>query len=344
MDLQDKRAIFTDFDLDSADRFDGDDGNEIEVPRLESESRRGEVSNKETPKRTFEVAKVLRQRLKRYKEVPLRPTVSFTEASEPQDVNVRSRKAASFSDVLPAAKKDIRLPSHDNKSMGKNPSKASSGRGTKRKREKSVELVSESRQVLKDFHFYFIPNNDINPVRKVQIRNAIKYGATWVKDWSEGITHVIADQDLLYDDVKKWINRNCVDPIPGDIAMVNPTYQLDCIQFQFKVNPRQSHYYIKGYKPTVRPEPAATPAPQIEPIPSSELDEDATKSKPTTVAGHGLEDDDPLIPPHDSVVGSRRQRTPESSWSAVARNYDDDLSRAIEEAQATKDLVSVSSS
>ena len=47
----------------------------------------------------------------------------------------------------------------------------------------------------------FIPNNDKNPIRKARIIKAQERGAIWVKEWRDGITHIITDKDLHYKDI-----------------------------------------------------------------------------------------------------------------------------------------------
>jgi DNA polymerase IV len=39
----------------------------------------------------------------------------------------------------------------------------------------------------------------------MRIEKANQYGATWVKDWSPGITHVIMDDHLKYQDLIKFL-------------------------------------------------------------------------------------------------------------------------------------------
>lgn len=91
----------------------------------------------------------------------------------------------------------------------------------KRKRGQSLELKSESQQIfnglgfcesraLWNLHFSghsspldFVPNNDTSIPRKLRIRKAMEWGALWVREWRDGVTHVIVDKALCYDDVLK---------------------------------------------------------------------------------------------------------------------------------------------
>lgn len=68
----------------------------------------------------------------------------------------------------------------------------------KRKRPADIKVVPEHRQYLKDMIIYFFPNDDKNAARRMRISKAIEYGALWFKDWREGITHVIVDNNITY--------------------------------------------------------------------------------------------------------------------------------------------------
>ncbi|KAL8629404.1 hypothetical protein Q9189_004854, partial [Teloschistes chrysophthalmus] len=88
-------------------------------------------------------------------------------------------------------------------------SKTSGGKSStnkrKRKRSQSLELLPKAQQTFQGLRFYFIPNDDVTPARKLRIRKARERGAFWVKEWTESITHVIADKRLTYDDIIKFL-------------------------------------------------------------------------------------------------------------------------------------------
>lgn len=41
----------------------------------------------------------------------------------------------------------------------------------------------------------------------MRIAKAIEYGATWAREWCDGITHVIADNSMTYKQVMGFIKR-----------------------------------------------------------------------------------------------------------------------------------------
>lgn len=51
----------------------------------------------------------------------------------------------------------------------------------------------------------FIPNNDVAPSRRLRIRKVLERGALWVREWRDGITHVIVDDELKYNQVMSFL-------------------------------------------------------------------------------------------------------------------------------------------
>ena len=39
----------------------------------------------------------------------------------------------------------------------------------------------------------------------MRIRKAMEYGAVWVKEWTDGVSHIIADKHLTYRDIIKYL-------------------------------------------------------------------------------------------------------------------------------------------
>lgn len=51
----------------------------------------------------------------------------------------------------------------------------------------------------------FIPDNDIAPARRMRIRKALEWGAVWVREFKDGISHIIVDKGLQYKDVLAFL-------------------------------------------------------------------------------------------------------------------------------------------
>lgn len=65
----------------------------------------------------------------------------------------------------------------------------------------------------------FIPNDDVAPARKLRIRKALERGAKWIKQWDDGISHVIVDKSLLYSDILKFLKMSSI-PVCGILSWV----------------------------------------------------------------------------------------------------------------------------
>jgi DNA polymerase IV len=76
----------------------------------------------------------------------------------------------------------------------------------KRKRKEfSFTLVPEEERIFQGKTFYFIPPNDVAPLRRARITKARSFGAIWTKEWIPGITHVVVEKDLTREDVMKFV-------------------------------------------------------------------------------------------------------------------------------------------
>lgn len=56
-----------------------------------------------------------------------------------------------------------------------------------------------------DFISVFFLNNDISPLRRMRIQRAQEYGATWAKEWGDDVTHVIVDNNLVFQDLISYL-------------------------------------------------------------------------------------------------------------------------------------------
>ncbi|KAB2578470.1 DNA polymerase lambda [Lasiodiplodia theobromae] len=116
---------------------------------------------------------------------------------------------------------------------------------SKGKKDSKIKLVPESRRVFKDLVFFFFPNNDINLARRRRIAKAIEYGASWVVEWCDDITHVIVDRDLQFEHLTTHLK---IDALPQHIVVVNENYPADCIMYLDIIDHKQPQYRIQGYE------------------------------------------------------------------------------------------------
>ena len=211
-----------------------------------------------------------------------------------------------------------------------------SGRGTKRKREKPIVLLPESRQVLKGLQFFFVREKDLGP-RSVQIRKAKEYGAVRHEVWTDDVTHIIADAELSHKEVVDHVQKNIVERIPDKVAIVKyDEFVVDCIKFGYQVDAHRPHYRLHGYKEFVA---AST---------SSGNDLKASGKRAPDEERENLEPHEPTYRhaerSHANIPGPQ-EIAPESlamsSLPMSERTFNDELEQVIEEAKAFKDLVSL---
>lgn len=75
--------------------------------------------------------------------------------------------------------------------------------GRKKRRTQSIQIIPESGQIFEGLKFFFVPNNDISPSRRLRIQRSQEYGASWAQTWSSDVTHVIVDKGLDYKELLK---------------------------------------------------------------------------------------------------------------------------------------------
>lgn len=213
----------------------------------------------------------------------------------------------------------------------------------KRKRGKSLDVLPDAQQIFKGLRFYFIPNDDVAPARKLRIRKALERGATWIKDWddgADGITHVIVDKHLTNSDILKFLK---IPSIPSGIVVVNEIYPAECIQFQMLVNPDQRLYQIKGRQEKPAPgrkrsiENPSTISLPLKPnkILNSQPSQTPKRIEPNVIGSLDQ-------PPDEAEVGHTSPQAPYQPPLDSRDRSPDALDKAIEETLAVKDLVSCS--
>ncbi|CAD6576336.1 MAG: hypothetical protein ASARMPREDX12_007849 [Alectoria sarmentosa] len=204
----------------------------------------------------------------------------------------------------------------------------------KRKRGQSLELKPESQQIFNGLAFYFIPNNDTSIPRKLRIRKAMEWGALWIREWRDGVTHIIVDNDLSYDDVLKALK---ISSLPSDIKLVNERYPADCIMYRFVVDEIQPLYRVAGHDDALMVQHSPTPALssgtslQLKPEQREHLPPQQT---PSRTEGSELTSSSRV--PVDA--GFAKEPSPQRSTMPPHAYPQNDLDKAIAEAQATKDL------
>ncbi|KAL8761219.1 MAG: hypothetical protein Q9184_002651 [Pyrenodesmia sp. 2 TL-2023] len=206
----------------------------------------------------------------------------------------------------------------------------------KRKRSKSLDVLPEAQQIFKGLRFFFIPNDDVAPARKLRIKRALERGAIWLNKWDQGITHVIVDKSLTYSDILKFLK---IASIPSSMILVNELYPAECIQYQAVVNPDQRLYHVQGVQEKPAPQRGAsadvssTKSLSLKPEKGTAKQPSQTPKRTTPSQQNSLdgpttaETNTPAIPETPVHLEPKLQYRPP-----------DELDKAIEETLAVKDL------
>ncbi|KAL1306896.1 hypothetical protein AAFC00_005540 [Neodothiora populina] len=183
----------------------------------------------------------------------------------------------------------------------------------KRKRDAEIKLAPEDHRVFSGLHFYFFPNDEIHPARRARIIKALEYGATWQREWSPSITHLVVDNSMKWDSVLSYLSTRGGLPskeIPPNVVVVNEDYPSDCITYRVMVHPKQIQYLVNGYTPPVtKPTETAETSAQAVPVTgSSQVSDESLQPKPP---GSKVRAKQPQTP-------SRTEETPSLPSAAAA--------------------------
>lgn len=182
------------------------------------------------------------------------------------DSPVPSRTSASLKRPLESASEGSSSPSANVKAG----MATKATRGHKRGRVSGPSVRPEVEQIFKGLSFFYVPDNDIAPARRLRISRAKEFGATWTRDLMTA-THVVVEKKLEYKDVEKmWPKDGFGSRAPPKV--VNEDYPLDCIQFRAIVDSGQRKYLVNGQPPVDEDElplPAADSGTQAKSISKS---------------------------------------------------------------------------
>lgn len=139
-----------------------------------------------------------------------------------------------------------------NKPTGTNTTKTTASPSeTTRKRKRGetdvVRLVPEEHRIFKGLIFYFFPNTDTNPARKMRIAKAREFGAVWQKNYDVSVTHIIVDRTVDFASLMKFLK---LDALPSNTIVVSEGWPAECISFQMIMDPKHPQFKVKGYEPT----------------------------------------------------------------------------------------------
>ena len=162
---------------------------------------------------------------------------SFVVGETPiPDSNAASRRRPqrSGSTPLPVAKRLLSDAAHNS------PSVATAQK--RRKRDSPLNMRPQDERIFKDLVFFYVPDNDIAPARRIRITKAREHGAAWTRDAATA-THIVVEKNISFKDIEGVLSRASRRGFP---AVVNENYPIDCIQFKAILNHDQKKYQLPG--------------------------------------------------------------------------------------------------
>ena len=118
---------------------------------------------------------------------------------------------------------------------------AESSRKKKTRNNTRIRPVPEERRILRSGIFFYVPPDDKAPLRRNRINKAVEFGATWAKELTVDVTHIIVERPLTRKDVVDFLK---VETLPEGVIMVNDDYPIDCINSRFFLDPVQRRYAV----------------------------------------------------------------------------------------------------
>ncbi|KAJ5827270.1 DNA polymerase family X [Penicillium robsamsonii] len=158
-------------------------------------------------------------------------------------------------------------PTHLPRTTGTMPNIKSGGPPQKKRKTSHAKIIPDDQQIFKGLIFFFFPNNDVSPFRRLRIQRAQDYGARWSRDWAADVTHVIMDKGLLSSDLLSHLK---LEALPTSVALVNESYPSECIQFRSVLDTSQLRFRVNG-----------TPTTAEKKSPVAELPPDSLPLKPS---------------------------------------------------------------
>ncbi|KAI1096178.1 hypothetical protein F5B19DRAFT_223655 [Rostrohypoxylon terebratum] len=166
---------------------------------------------------------------------------SRTTTSVGEDATVFETAAAGIKPPIRRSTRSAR-PTLSDRHSSPQSDRSSSVRMGKRKKEAPLKLVPEAQRIFNGLSFYYIPNDDINPARRLQITKAREHGAIWCRELANA-THIIVDKKLTFTDIERYLQS---DPQWAKKVLVNANYPLDCLKHRIIANPTQGQYKVTG--------------------------------------------------------------------------------------------------
>jgi DNA polymerase IV len=113
----------------------------------------------------------------------------------------------------------------------------------KARKETVIEPVPLEQQFFAGKTFYFMPPDDVDPIRRNRITKVREFGAIWAKELISSTTHIVADKALTRKHVMNFLK---LESLPQGIILVNEEYTFDCVARRFLLDHSHGRYALKG--------------------------------------------------------------------------------------------------
>ncbi|CAI7600107.1 unnamed protein product [Penicillium crustosum] len=220
-----------------------------------------------------------------------------------------------------------------------------SGGPQKKRKTNNAKIIPDDQQIFKGLIFFFFPNNDISPFRRLRIQRAQDYGARWSRNWATDVTHVIMDKGLLSSDLLGYLK---LKNLPASVALVNESYPSECIQFRSVLDTSHLRFRVNGTPTTAEMEKSAvatSPSPDSLPLKPSRREKNQSPERYLSPVGEPTPNPSPEDYPEtvpesvpDAVFSKSAPETATEEARKGGKWERDALDDIIDEAKATSHL------
>ncbi|KAI1616624.1 DNA polymerase IV [Exophiala viscosa] len=160
-----------------------------------------------------------------------------------------------------------------------------------------TQSVPLEQQIFTGLLFFFVPNNDEDSIRRLQIHRAVEYGATWANEWYDDVTHIIVCGDL---DVSQASKIFTAGKLPHGPALVRENWVTDCTSAKELKDPARQRFLVPGFEhldqhpgtvPSLSRSISCEDSESLRPAPQTKRG-DTTPSRPDPNAKSRFQDED----------------------------------------------------
>ncbi|KAK5212467.1 hypothetical protein LTR41_001413 [Exophiala xenobiotica] len=168
-------------------------------------------------------------------------------SSVPKPTLTKKRKTEARPKNITGPSPMIAQPKDGSNLVRRNVTDMSNLKERKKQVKKSMKLkpVPLEKQYLKGFVFYFFPNNDDCPIRRLRVHKAVCYGAVWAHEWYDDVSHIIVEDGHSVTDVAKSFPSGRVPKCP---AMVTDLWLIETFSSRQPRDVNWKRYLIPGFE------------------------------------------------------------------------------------------------